>query len=105
MDKNYDVYGIGNPLIDFLSIVDTQFLAKVGLNKGIMHLIDLNRREFLISNLPNPTISPGGSCANTIIALSSFEKSTIYGGGIGDDQLGEQFEGNIMGLNVKSALR
>lgn len=105
MDKEFDVYGIGNPLIDLLVQVSTEKLESLGVIKGVMNLVDLDRRQYLLSNLSDWTVLPGGSCANTIIALSDLGLKTVYGGSIGPDNLGDQFEDNMSQLGVTSALR
>lgn len=105
MDKKFDVYGIGNPLIDLLVQLSTQKLESLGVHKGVMNLIDLERRQYLLNNISDWTVLPGGSCANTIIALSDLGLNTIYGGSIGPDNLGDQFEDNMSQLGVTSALR
>ncbi|MFV2014032.1 MAG: adenosine kinase [Candidatus Heimdallarchaeota archaeon] len=105
MDKEFDVYGIGNPLIDLLVQISTQKLESLSVHKGVMNLIDLERRQYLLNNLSDWTVLPGGSCANTIIALSDLGLNTVYGGSIGRDNLGEQFEENMSQLGVTSALR
>ena len=51
MEKQFDVYGIGNPLIDLLAKVSDELLLELGLNKGIMHLIDFDRRQVILDKL------------------------------------------------------
>ena len=53
----YDVYGIGNPLIDINVNVKDADLAKLGLNKGIMHLIDKPTKIKLSQYISNENIS------------------------------------------------
>ena len=105
MEKEFDVYGIGNPLIDLLVQLSTQKLESLGVHKGVMNLIDLDRRQYLLNNISDWTVLPGGSCANTIIALSDLGLKTVYAGSIGPDSLGDQFEDNMSALGVTSALR
>jgi len=47
----YDVSGLGNPLVDILAVVGDDFLTANGLNRGIMHLIDEERKDTLIQML------------------------------------------------------
>ena len=35
----FDVFGMGNSLIDIQAFVNDEFLSGIGVNKGIMHLI------------------------------------------------------------------
>ena len=45
---NYDVYGVGNALVDTEYEVDDNFLAEAKLQKGVMTLIEAADREQLI---------------------------------------------------------
>ena len=38
--KKYDVVGIGNAVVDIISPCDDVFLEKMGIEKGIMQLIE-----------------------------------------------------------------
>lgn len=105
MKKIYDIYGIGNPLVDVLSQVDDSVLDELEMTKGIMQLIDSERRKKILTNIPSPTLAPGGSCANTLISLADFGLNVVYAGGIGDDDFGNQFESGLKELNVLSALK
>ena len=40
MDKNFDVYGLGNALVDMEFEVSPEFLEKMGIKKGLMTLVD-----------------------------------------------------------------
>ena len=51
--KNYDVYGIGNALVDTEYEVDDAFLEHAKLPKGIMTLIEEDDRQRLIEMLEN----------------------------------------------------
>jgi len=65
----YDVSGMGNPLVDILAVVDDNFLSTNGLNRGIMHLIDKERKDKLIQTLKERGCSMAentGSEANSI---------------------------------------
>lgn len=104
MKKQYDVIGIGNPLIDLLSQVSDELLSELGLNKGIMHLIDFDRRQVILDKLEKIKITPGGSCANTIISTADFGLNSIYSGSIGEDEFGNQFERGLEKIGVKSDL-
>ena len=40
MNKKYDVVGIGNAMVDVISHGDDDFLANMGITKGIMQLVE-----------------------------------------------------------------
>ncbi len=103
--KEYDVYGIGNPLIDLLAIVSDDVLDKLSLNKGTMHLIDYDRRQEILSYISDIKVAPGGSCANTIIAATDFGLKTIYSGSIADDEFGKQFDKGMLNMGCETDLK
>ena len=41
VDKEYDIVGIGNAIVDVISDVDDKFLEQQELRKGLMSLVDL----------------------------------------------------------------
>jgi sugar/nucleoside kinase (ribokinase family) len=73
---NYDVYGVGNALVDSEYEVDDGFLNVAKLQKGVMTLIEANDREQLIHLLENEhehrvvKQAGGGSAANTMVAVA-----------------------------------
>ena len=48
MSKQYDVYGIGNALVDIVTEVDRDFFLKNEIEKGVMTLVDEKRQHHLI---------------------------------------------------------
>ena len=67
----FDVLGLGNAVVDIISLTDDDFLAAQGLRKGAMTLIDEERAEALYKAMGPATIVSGGSAANTIIGAAS----------------------------------
>src|SRR5580704_9021861 len=63
----FDVLGIGNAIVDVISLAGDDFLAAQGLRKGAMTLIDEARAEALYKAMGPATFVSGGSAANTII--------------------------------------
>jgi len=102
----FDVSGLGNPLVDILVYVDDNFLYKNNLNKGIMHLIGRERKQYLLDLIKekNFEISIGGSCPNTIATLAKLGIKSALTGKIGYDEPGSVFEQQIIEQNVKSFL-
>ena len=62
------IYGIGNPLIDVVIKANDDDIKNLGLDKGIMHLVDASRQEEIFNYFQdiNPIYSPGGSAPNTL---------------------------------------
>jgi sugar/nucleoside kinase (ribokinase family) len=96
-----DVVGIGNALVDVLSHESEDFLAKHGLTKGAMHLIDEARAAALYDAMgPGVEIS-GGSAANTIVGVASLGGRAQYIGKVRDDQLGQVFTHDLRSTGVR----
>lgn len=105
----YDISGIGNPLVDILTYTDEDFLKSNNLNKGVMHLIDLEQKRALLNSLQSNsfeiTTEIGGSCPNTLTTLSKLGIKTALAGKIGNDELGNLFKSKIQQKNVDSFLK
>ena len=53
--KKYDVFGMGNPLLDFIFEVEDGILAEFDLKKGQFHLIDEDKSKEILKKLENYT--------------------------------------------------
>jgi sugar/nucleoside kinase (ribokinase family) len=95
-----DVIAIGNALVDVISHANDAFLARFGLAKGTMHLIEESRANELYAAMgPGIEIS-GGSAANTAVGVASFGGRAHYVGKVKDDQLGEVFGHDLRSTGV-----
>jgi sugar/nucleoside kinase (ribokinase family) len=95
-----DVVGLGNALVDVLSHESDAFLARHGLVKGTMHLVDEARAGALYAAMgPGVEIS-GGSAANTIVGVASLGGRAHYVGKVAADQLGEVFAHDLRAVGV-----
>jgi sugar/nucleoside kinase (ribokinase family) len=96
-----DVIGIGNALVDVLSHADDALIARQGLVKGTMHLVDEARAKELYDAMgPGVEIS-GGSAANTMVGVASFGGRAQYIGKVRDDQLGQVFGHDLRSTGVR----
>jgi sugar/nucleoside kinase (ribokinase family) len=96
-----DVVGVGNALVDVISFQDEAFLARHGMTKGSMTLIDPDRAIALYHDMGPGTEQSGGSAANTLAGLASFGGSGAFIGRVRDDQLGEVFAHDIRAVGVE----
>ena len=87
----YQAVGIGNAVVDVISQCDDAFLARMGIDKGVMQLIETERAEFLYENMTDRRQMPGGSVANTIAGLGALGLSTGFIGRVSDDELGHYY--------------
>jgi sugar/nucleoside kinase (ribokinase family) len=101
MTQTFDVVGIGNAIVDVLAHAEEAFLAREGLVKGTMALIDAERAEALYHKMGPAIESSGGSAANTLAGLASLGGNGAYIGKVRDDLLGEVFRHDITALGVR----
>lgn len=92
--KQFDVVGIGSPLLDFIVEVDDSFLTKINFNKGEMYIVDKETSEQIFEKLSGShiTVAPGGSSANTLSGVSALGGQTVFMGKIGTDAHGIIYE-------------
>ena len=78
--KKYDVYGIGNAIVDYEIEQDNSFLGLNGLEKGLMTLAEQDIQRDLLhaakSNIRKK--QAGGAVANSIVALTQLGGSGFY---------------------------
>lgn len=93
MKKKYNVYGIGNALVDMEFEITNDFLEKHGVEKGVMTLVDEETQSRLIAdiNRAETVEKPGGSAANTIYAVSQFGGKAFYSCKVANDPFGKQY--------------
>ena len=85
------VIGIGNAIVDVIAPADDGFLDRMGIERGIMQLIDRERAEILYAEMTERTQTPGGSVANTIAGLGRLGLDTAFVGKVKDDALGQSY--------------
>jgi sugar/nucleoside kinase (ribokinase family) len=99
-DASLDVAGIGNAIVDVLANVSDGFLARHGLAKGAMTLIDAERAMELHREMENRVECSGGSAANTVAGIASLGGRAAYIGKVRDDPLGAVFRQDIRASGV-----
>ena len=88
-DKTYRVVGIGNAIVDVLTQCDDSFLDLMGIQKGIMQLVERERGEMLYGAMTERRQAAGGSVANTLAGLGNLGLETGFIGRVADDALGQ----------------
>ncbi|MWD26228.1 adenosine kinase [Aquicoccus sp. SCR17] len=91
----YHVAGIGNAIVDVLTQSDDAFLSKMGIEKGIMQLIERDRAELLYDAMDERTQIAGGSVGNTIAGLGAMGLDTAFIGRVRDDELGRAYAADM----------
>ena len=87
---SYDVYGVGNALVDIQTRVSDELLETVGFPKGIMTLVDEESQLKVLGQLRGSTVTrcAGGSAANTVIGVADFGGTAAYAAKTGRDEIG-----------------
>ncbi|MCA9139499.1 MAG: adenosine kinase [Planctomycetales bacterium] len=98
----YDVFGVGNALVDIQAQVDDDVLDKLSIDKGIMTLVDDEQQSNVLGHLDGRPLNrcAGGSAANTIVAIAELGGSAGYIGKVGNDAIGEFFLKDMRALGV-----
>ena len=91
--KKYDVFGIGNALVDCVILVTEKFLEDNSIEKGVMTLVDDDKQKSIIEKIKNsdPFIQSGGSVTNSVYTLSQLGGSGFQSFLISDDDHGKLF--------------
>ena len=96
-----NILGIGNAIVDVICKVDDEFLAKNGLAKSNMKLIDEVEFKKLLGNLKIEETVSGGSVANSIVGLITIRNKVGFIGKVSDDELGQKYEQGLKKENVE----
>ena len=102
----YDVYALGNALLDIEFEVSTEVLQNLGIDKGVMTLLNEVDQDKIISNLAeyNQKRTCGGSAANTLIAISQFGGKSFYSCKVADDEPGKFYTQDLLDCGVATNL-
>lgn len=106
MAKKFDVYGIGNALVDMEFEVSADFLKQAKIEKGLMTLVDESRQVEIINTLHGTQHkrSCGGSAANTVIAVAQFGGKSFYSCKVASDETGDFYFKDLMDNGVETNL-
>lgn len=102
MSTAYDVYGVGNSLVDIQARISDSVLEKLSFPKGIMTLADEATQSKVLESIHGVKMSrcAGGSAANTIAGIADFGGKAAYAGKTGFDELGNFWLKDIRNLGV-----
>jgi sugar/nucleoside kinase (ribokinase family) len=102
-DATYDVLGVGNAIVDIIAQTDEAFLAKHGMPKGGMALIDEAQAHSLYADMGAAIEASGGSAGNTIAGVASYGGKAAFIGKVKKDTFGEIFAHDLTSLGVHFA--
>ena len=106
MTHHYDLYAIGNALVDSEYEVSDAQLQAMGVEKRHMTLIDAPRRTDLLAHVQglHARRTGGGSAGNTVVALAQLGGSAFYSCRVADDELGAFYREDLMANGVATNL-
>lgn len=104
MKKKYNVYGIGNAIVDMEFKVDDQFLIGHSVSKGVMTLVDEDTQHRLINAIDHNDTDrkSGGSAGNTVMAVSQFGGKAFYSCKVASDEFGDIFLHDLEKAGIKT---
>ncbi|MEQ9309629.1 MAG: adenosine kinase [Balneolaceae bacterium] len=104
--KKYNVYGIGNALVDLEFKVSEDFIMDHKVEKGLMTLVDEAKQSQLINAIDHNDAErkSGGSAANTVIAVSQFGGKAYYSCKVAGDEFGDFYLQDLKDAGLKTNL-
>lgn len=107
--KKFDVYALGNALVDIEYHVAPEQLVSMGIDKGIMTLIDEQQENHLLNFLgdSHEKMACGGSAANTLIAIAQMGGQCHFSCRVAQDMAGQFFMQDLKqsGIDTDSHLQ
>tara|TARA_B100001093_G_C26780993_1_gene994604 strand:+ start:471 stop:1472 length:1002 start_codon:yes stop_codon:yes gene_type:complete len=104
----YNLYGLGNALVDTEYQVSEDLLLALGVEKGMMTLIDSEQLSVLEEKLRDhgelKKQASGGSAANSLIAAANFGSKVFYSCKVADDDLGTFYHKDLIESGVATNL-
>jgi sugar/nucleoside kinase (ribokinase family) len=104
--SHYDLYAIGNALVDSEYEVSDAQLKSMGVDKRHMTLIDTPRRAQLLEHVKalTPRQTGGGSAGNTVVALAQLGGKAFYSCKVAHDALGDFYVKDLQARGVDTNL-
>ena len=102
----YDVYGVGNALVDLIASVGEGFISGREMRKGLMTLVSLPEQQQLLGDLKEGgydiTKRSGGSAANTLVSMAQWGSTCRYACQVSDDALGRFYVKDLKEAGVEA---
>jgi sugar/nucleoside kinase (ribokinase family) len=96
-----DVVALGHPLVDVLTHESDDVVARAGLERGAMTMVDAARSDEIYAQLGPAQETSGGSAANTTVGVASFGGKSAFIGRIADDAFGKVFAHDLRAAGVE----
>ncbi len=98
----YDIFGVGNALVDVQVQVTDDIVVQSGFDKGIMTLVGDDQQQGVLQSIEGHPLNrcAGGSAANTIVGVAEFGGQAAFCGKVSQDEMGEFFLEDMHKLGV-----
>jgi len=99
---SYNIYGVGNALVDMEYEVSPEMLDRLGIDKGVMTLIDEAKQDGVVAALDEARCrrACGGSAANTVVAIAQMGGAGFFSCRTGDDETGAFYREDLTGFGI-----
>lgn len=102
--KKYDVYAIGNAIVDKEFEVTDDIFQQFNIDKGMMTLVEQDHQQILLQELKDryglKKRASGGSAANSIIATQYFGGQAFLSCKVANDESGEFYNKDLIAAGV-----
>lgn len=106
--KKFAVYGMGAALVDTEIQVQDEELSAIGVDKGLMTLVDEARQAELLAQLQGHLVkashASGGSAGNSMIAAAQFGAPTFMSCKVADDADGAIYVRDLEAAGVDHSM-
>ena len=92
---------IGSPLLDVIDTATAEQVARAGLEKGSMTLIDLATANAVLGHMGEPRYVSGGSVANTTAGIAELGGRAGFVGAVADDEAGRTYTEHLRASGVE----
>lgn len=99
---SFNVYGVGNALVDIQAHVSDEILERLEFSKGVMTLVDVDVQQQVLAKLEGHPVSrcAGGSAANTIMGIADMGGTAAYACKVAEDEIGDFFLEDMRKMGV-----
>jgi hypothetical protein len=99
---SYDVFGVGNAIVDIQLKIDDAFLNRIDAAKGMMTLVDAERQVEVLAALAGQATHrcSGGSACNTVVGVADLGGTAAYACKTADDDLGRFYIDDLRKVGV-----
>jgi sugar/nucleoside kinase (ribokinase family) len=98
----YDVFGVGNAIVDIQLQIDESFLNQIGVAKGLMTLVEAEQQVEVLASLAGRATHrcSGGSACNTVVGVADLGGTAAYACKTADDELGRFYVDDLRKVGV-----